>query len=96
MQAAERANVDDAPAGRTQMGIRRLRHEERATRIGLEHLVPLRQADRLQRCGLKGSRVINQSVQAAELFYYSSNRRLNAVEVAHIARDRHRTHVELL
>ena len=79
-----------------QMRIRRLGHEERTARIGLEHVVPLRQRDRLQHRGLEDSRIVDQDIQPAEFRYHRCDRRGNALQVAHVALDSHGPHFELL
>ena len=96
MHATQRADIDNAAAGFSQVRIGRLGHKERAAGIGFEHLVPLRQGDRLKHRGLKRARVIDQNIQPAKLLNHGRDRRLNTVDVAHIAGNGGGPHAELL
>ena len=79
-------------------GIGRLGHgeEKDPPGVGFEHLVPLRQGDRLQHRGLKRSRVIDQNIQPSKPLNHSSDCSLNTIDVANIAGSSQGPHVELL
>ena len=60
-----RADVDDA-AALAEMCARRLRHQQEAQHVDVEHFVELRLGDRFERRKIVDARVVDQDVEAAK------------------------------
>src|SRR5580658_1630399 len=85
MDAAERADVDDAAAAALQMRIGVPGHEERAAGVGGEHLIPLLELDALERFGFEAAGVVDEDVETAERERGIVDGVLDAPLVMHVA-----------
>ena len=68
VQAAERADVQDAALRCAKIGIRGLRHQKGRPRVRGEHGVPLLDGDIFESLGFEDAGVIDQQVKLAKLF----------------------------
>ena len=73
MNAAERADVDDATVGGAQVGQSGLGGEEGRAGVSCEHVVPLEGRDLFERDGFEGAGVVDEDVDAVEVFGHGGN-----------------------
>ena len=66
MEAAERADVDDASMGGFEVRVRGLGGEERGTGIGFEHPVPLIDGDAFEGGGFEVAGVVDEDIETRE------------------------------
>ncbi len=67
MEAAERADVDDASVGGFEVRVRGLGDEERGAGIGFKHPVPLLDGDAFEGGGFEVAGIVDEDVETAEL-----------------------------
>lgn len=84
VQSPKRADVDDAAAGSFEVWMASLSSEERATRIGFKHRVPLFDGDVLERGGFIAAGVVDEDVEPAETGSGRFDRAANLGRITHI------------
>ena len=86
-----RADIDDlAAAGRLHRGIDRLRAQEGAGQVGLDHAVPLGEFERVRRLADIDAGIVDEDVDPAELVGDAADHGGDRLLVGDVGRDRNR------